>query len=87
MPNSISLLEKKRVDKSYWKGSQLDILLGLYYIRKNRGGKERFVMFGDPMINPNYEFDQVVQNTHIYFNFKNDLLTSPINFTQKMRKN
>ena len=84
MPNSISLLEKKRVDKSYWKGSQLDILLGLYYIRKKRGGKERFVMFGDPRINKNYKFDQVVQNTHIYFNFKNDLLTSPINFTQKM---
>ena len=50
MPNSISILEKKRVDKSYWRGSQLNILLGLYYI-KSRGGKERFVMFGNPMIN------------------------------------
>lgn len=83
MPNSISLLEKKRVDKSYWKGSQLDILLGLYFI-KSRGGKERFAMFGNPMINENYKFDQVVQNTHIYYNFKNGLLTSPINFTNKL---
>ena len=83
MPNSISILEKKRVDKSYWRGSQLDILLGLYYI-KSRGGKERFVMFGNPMINQTYKFDQVVQNTHIYYNFKNGLLTSPINFTIKL---
>ena len=82
MPNSISILEKKRVDKSYWRGSQLDILLGLYYI-KSRRGKERFVMFGSPMINPYYDFDQIVQNTHIYFNFKNESLTSPINFTSK----
>ena len=49
MPNSISILEKKR-EPIIWRGSQLDILLGLYYI-KSRGGKERFVMFGNPMIN------------------------------------
>ena len=74
MPNSITLLRKKKVDKAYWRGSQIDILLGLYLIKNKRSrGNSRFVMFGEPNIHAHYEFDQIVQNTHIYFNFNNGL--------------
>lgn len=99
MEKSITLLRRKRVDKSYWRGTQIDILLGLNFI-KNKGKRTKknnrlerennetgnFVMFGEPEITSEYTFDQIVQNTHIYFNFNNGLLTSPKNFSSKLMR-
>lgn len=84
MPDSITLLRKRNVSGAYWKGSQLDILLGLNYLRnKNR---KKLVLFGEPEINNNYSFNQIVQNTHLYFNFNNGILTAPIGFREKLIK-
>ena len=83
MPNSISLLRRKKVDKAHWKGSQKNILLGLYHL-KNKRGLKKFEMFGEPEISENYTFDQIVQNTHIYFNFHNEFISAPKNLRNKM---
>ena len=83
MPNSISLLKRKKVDKAHWKGSQKNILLGLYHL-KNKRGLKKFEMFGEPEVSENYTFDQIVQNTHIYFNFHNEFISAPKNLRNKM---
>ena len=83
MPNSISLLKRKKVDKAHWKGSQKNILLGLYHL-KNKRGLKKFEMFGEPEVSENYTFDQIVQNTHIYFNFHNEFISAPKNLKNKM---
>ena len=41
-------------------------------------------MFGEPEISENYTFDQIVQNTHIYFNFHNEFISAPKNLKNKM---
>ena len=83
MPNSISLLKRKKVDKAHWNGSQKNILLGIYHL-KNKRGLKKFEMFGEPGMNEHYTFDQIVQNTHIYFNFHNEFISAPKNLKNKM---
>ena len=66
-----------------WKGSQKNILLGIYHL-KNKRGLKKFEMFGEPGIDEHYTFDQIVQNTHIYFNFHNEFISAPKNLKNKM---
>ena len=81
---SLTILRKMKVKDSNWRGSQIDIILGLYYLKNKY---KNLILFGEPEINYNYDFDQVVQNTSLYFNFDKDILTVPIGFVTKLVKN
>jgi hypothetical protein len=78
---SITVLKKKRIDGAYWRGSQVDIILGIYFLKNKYSSIQ---IFGDAELNTEYTFNQIVQNTNLYFDFDSGILTFPINFNKKV---
>ena len=78
---SITILRKKKIDGAYWRGSQVDIILGIYFLKNKY---KSIQIFGDAQLNTEYTFNQVVQNTNLYFDFDTKELTFPKGFKEKV---
>jgi hypothetical protein len=80
---SITVLKKKRIDGAYWRGSQVDIILGIYFLKNKYNSIQ---IFGDAQLNTEYTFNQIIQNTNLYFDFDTGILTFPMGFNAKVNE-